>query len=96
MAQPVHKSPNLVIVPSAPMCTDDYFGRLDRAKVLDARYIVFQVMIVLDLLLSFAKYPGFKWASYVDDKAGSFFLIQKHNIWLVVVQTVVSLDLKIS
>ena len=37
-------------------------------------YLVFQVIIVFDLLLFFAEYPGVKGASYVDDKAGSFFV----------------------
>ena len=53
--------------------------------------LVLQVMIVLDLL----EYPGVKRASDVDDKAGSFFLIQKRNIWLVVVHTLVSLEFEI-
>ena len=53
--------------------------------------LMLQVMIVLDLL----EYPGVKRASDVDDKAGSFSLIQKHNIWLVVVHTLVSLEFEI-
>ena len=54
-------------------------------------HIVLLVMVVLNFLFLLTVYPGIEGARNVDNKAAFFLLIQKNNIWLIVINVAICL-----